>query len=88
MIYVPTFYILRPSKIYPNWDFWFENMPSGNPAWQAYLCTVCLIEFAAIVCFLQKPLFFVGDTCTAFDTANYEAALPSTVARFFSVQVT
>jgi hypothetical protein len=22
--------ILRPSKIYPNWDFWFENIPSGN----------------------------------------------------------
>jgi hypothetical protein len=22
----------RPSKIYPNWDFWFENMPSGNTA--------------------------------------------------------
>jgi hypothetical protein len=20
-----------PSKIYPNWDFWFENKPSGNP---------------------------------------------------------
>jgi hypothetical protein len=20
----------RPSKIYPNWDFWFENKPSGN----------------------------------------------------------
>jgi hypothetical protein len=19
-------------KIYPNWYFWFENMPSGNPA--------------------------------------------------------
>jgi hypothetical protein len=19
------------SKIYPSWDFWFENMPSGNP---------------------------------------------------------
>jgi hypothetical protein len=18
-------------KIYPNWEFWFENMPSGNP---------------------------------------------------------
>jgi hypothetical protein len=18
-------------KIYPNWDFWFENKPSGNP---------------------------------------------------------
>jgi hypothetical protein len=23
---------LRPSKIYPNWDFWFENKPFGNPA--------------------------------------------------------
>jgi hypothetical protein len=22
---------LRPSKIYRNWDFWFENIPSGNP---------------------------------------------------------
>jgi NADH:ubiquinone oxidoreductase subunit len=22
----------RPSKIYPNWDFWLENKPSGNPA--------------------------------------------------------
>jgi hypothetical protein len=21
----------RPSKIYPNWDFWFEIKPSGNP---------------------------------------------------------
>jgi hypothetical protein len=21
----PTYPILRPSKIYPNWDFWFEN---------------------------------------------------------------
>jgi hypothetical protein len=24
-------FIARPSKIYPNWDFWFENKPSGNP---------------------------------------------------------
>jgi hypothetical protein len=23
--------IARPPKIYPNWDFWFENKPSGNP---------------------------------------------------------
>jgi hypothetical protein len=23
--------IARPSKIYPNRDFWCENMPSGNP---------------------------------------------------------
>jgi hypothetical protein len=25
---------LRPSKIYPNWDFWSENKPSGNPAFE------------------------------------------------------
>jgi hypothetical protein len=24
--------IARPSQIYPNWDFGFENIPSGNPA--------------------------------------------------------
>jgi hypothetical protein len=29
---MPTSSIARPFKIYPNWDFWFENMPSGNPA--------------------------------------------------------
>jgi hypothetical protein len=28
---MPTFSIPSPSKIYPNWDFWFENKPSGNP---------------------------------------------------------
>jgi hypothetical protein len=28
---IPAFSILRASKINPNWDFWFENKPSGNP---------------------------------------------------------
>jgi hypothetical protein len=23
--------IPRPSEIDPNWDFWYENLPSGNP---------------------------------------------------------
>jgi hypothetical protein len=27
-----TFSIAKPSKMYPNLDFWFENKPSGNPA--------------------------------------------------------
>jgi hypothetical protein len=22
---------LRTSKIYPNWEYWFEKKPSGNP---------------------------------------------------------
>jgi hypothetical protein len=29
---IPKISIARPSQIYPNLDFWFENMPSGNPA--------------------------------------------------------
>jgi hypothetical protein len=29
---MPSSSIARPSKIYPNLDFWFENKPSGNPA--------------------------------------------------------
>jgi hypothetical protein len=29
---IPTSYITRPSQIYPKWYFWFENIPSGNPA--------------------------------------------------------
>jgi hypothetical protein len=29
---IKRFSNIRPSKIYPNWDFWFENKPSGNPA--------------------------------------------------------
>jgi hypothetical protein len=27
----PTSSVSRPSIIYPNWYFWFENKPSGNP---------------------------------------------------------
>jgi hypothetical protein len=27
--------IPRPSKFYQNWDFWFENKPSGNPVTQS-----------------------------------------------------
>jgi hypothetical protein len=28
---IPIFSIPRPSKIYTNKDFWYENKPSGNP---------------------------------------------------------
>jgi hypothetical protein len=31
-IYLPYIFHSKPSKIYPNLDFWFENIPSGNPA--------------------------------------------------------
>jgi endo-beta-N-acetylglucosaminidase D len=32
----PESSIERISKICPNWDFWFENKPSGNPALSQY----------------------------------------------------
>jgi hypothetical protein len=36
---IQTFSNLRASKIYPNWYFWFENKPSGNPGWlQTIMC--------------------------------------------------
>jgi hypothetical protein len=28
---IPTSSIIRLSKIFPKWDFGFENIPSGNP---------------------------------------------------------
>jgi hypothetical protein len=31
-IHIPTSPIARPFIIYPKSDFWFENIPSGNPA--------------------------------------------------------
>jgi hypothetical protein len=36
-------------KFFPNWDFWFENKPSGNPA---YILYVCISEFVKL--FSQK----------------------------------
>jgi hypothetical protein len=36
--YIPSFSILRPQKIYPNWDFGFENKPSGNPGHIVIVC--------------------------------------------------
>jgi hypothetical protein len=29
---IPTISVPKPLKIYPNWNFWFENKSSGNPA--------------------------------------------------------
>jgi hypothetical protein len=35
---IPTYSIVRTfKKIYPNWDFWFESMPSDNPVY-VYVC--------------------------------------------------
>jgi hypothetical protein len=41
----------RPSKIYPNWDFWFENKPSGNSALAGGEVTFLLEEANASAAF-------------------------------------
>jgi hypothetical protein len=40
---MPTFSNASPSKIYPNYDFLFENIPSGNPgvAMKAFYAQKC-----------------------------------------------
>jgi hypothetical protein len=30
--FINIFHLQDPQKIYPNLDFWFENLTSGNPA--------------------------------------------------------
>jgi hypothetical protein len=37
---ITAFSIPRPYKFYQNWDFWFENKPSGNPGWKRKKSTV------------------------------------------------
>jgi hypothetical protein len=36
-INIPKISIARSSKIYPNLDFWVENIPSGNPVAHAWI---------------------------------------------------
>jgi hypothetical protein len=43
---------LRPYKIYPNWDFWFENKPSDNPG----VC-VDVADNNSAICQLSTPFF-------------------------------
>jgi hypothetical protein len=31
LVNVLTYSSLWPSRNYPNWNFWFKNIPSGNP---------------------------------------------------------
>jgi hypothetical protein len=48
------FPILWPSKIYPNWDFGFENKPSGNLVPRPFFLIVLQPFF--ILFFLLDPL--------------------------------
>jgi hypothetical protein len=41
---IPTTSIARPSKIYPNLDYWFENIPSGDPEPHHEKVCCCLVK--------------------------------------------
>jgi hypothetical protein len=43
----PTFTIPRSSKIYPNWDFWHVNIPSGHIGCNQTVFKICLCALAA-----------------------------------------
>jgi hypothetical protein len=35
-----------PSQIYQNWDFWYENTPSGNPGFKCQIIQFITTTFA------------------------------------------
>jgi hypothetical protein len=35
---LPTSYIARSSKVYPNWDSWYESVPSAGNTGSTYVC--------------------------------------------------
>jgi hypothetical protein len=47
-------------KNYPNWDFWFENKPSGNPGYdwttsRLQILAICVLLFNV---HMQNPVDF------------------------------
>jgi hypothetical protein len=67
-----TFSIARPSKIYPNWDFWVENIPSGNPGmngdWHQRQISFGLFHLSPH----QASHFRIGKTKSKSNTANHD----------------
>jgi hypothetical protein len=57
LLYILAFFNLRPSKIYPNWDFWFENKQSGNPGFDNVLnFKIGRVAVVLIVAWLPKKI--------------------------------
>jgi hypothetical protein len=42
---LPTSVTARHSKIYQNWDFWFENIPSGNRGYNHWFQNVDRLDW-------------------------------------------
>jgi hypothetical protein len=43
-------YHLNLSKIYPIWDLWYANIPSGNPARRNFYQMIITEELTAWLC--------------------------------------
>jgi hypothetical protein len=61
-----TFSIPRPSKIYPNWDLWFEKKPPGNPA----LVSKIRLAFLAFFVKVFFPIEFTEKNLSAQELEN------------------
>jgi hypothetical protein len=61
-VYIEPFSNLGPTQKYPNWDFWFENIPSGKLGkfWKA-LQWKMLLYFMAIRYILWPFGIFFGN---------------------------
>jgi hypothetical protein len=44
------------SKVYPNWNFWFENIPSGNPGYVRNFSKILLLEVCSHLKVLELRL--------------------------------
>jgi hypothetical protein len=53
----PTSVFARHSVIYPNWDFGFENVPSGNPGTLfVQMFFISLFVFLALIRYPRNDL--------------------------------
>jgi hypothetical protein len=57
-MYVQIFSFASPSKKYPNWDFWYENIPSGNPDYKLRYKNRCNLYLETL--HLRSMLCFSG----------------------------
>jgi hypothetical protein len=80
IIKITAFSIPRPSKFYKNWDFWFENKPSGNPAPDFNLETKNSFEQTGRRFFLSLSQFTFLSLCKPIRLIDrLNASVPETV---------
>jgi hypothetical protein len=58
----PTSSIAKPSKIYLNGDFWFETLPSGNPALTSFMQNRCTTYFSRHDFPIRQNMSYIHET--------------------------